>query len=132
VYQGLGLAIDSAITQAYATGLLSSLATIQQRTNTVSATGQPNLSTWTNIAGLVNIACQFSIQRPAMPNPSATMREPQQFDTLTQYHVLLDGYYPQILQEHQAVVNGTAYEIMAVESDSQQTMTRLALREYSL
>jgi hypothetical protein len=132
VYQGLGLAIDSAITQANATGLLSSLATIQQRTNTVSATGQPNLSTWNNIADLVDIPCQFSIQRPAMPNPSATVRMPQQVDTLTQYHVLLNGYYPQILQEHQAVVNGTAYEILAVEPDSQQTMTRLALREYSL
>jgi hypothetical protein len=112
----------------------SALATIQQRTNVVSLTGQPDLSDWVNTA-LVDIPCMFAIQRPSIPNQSATSRQPQQIDTETEYHCLLNGYYPEILQSNQLVITilgiSTAYEIMAVESDSQQTQTRMAARIYT-
>jgi hypothetical protein len=108
--------------------------TIASRTNTVSATGQPNLTTFNAISGLVAIPCMISIQRVTMPNQNASMRKPQEIDTETQYHLLLNGYYPEILQQNQAQVTveatgvTTNYEIMAVESDSQATQTRLAMR----
>lgn len=111
----------------------SATATIQQRTNMVSATGQVDLSDWVDTA-LVDVPCMISIQRYTLPNQSAVMRKQQELDTETQYHILLNGYYPEILQSNQVVVTvlltgiSTAYEIMAVESDSQQQQTRLAAR----
>jgi len=44
----------------------------------------------------------------------------------------LNGYYPLILQQYLAQVDGTTYEVMAVESDSQKQITRLAVRLYTL
>jgi hypothetical protein len=116
----------------------SATATIQQRTNTVSVTGQPDLTDWDDISDLTDIPCMFSVARPAMPNQGATVRTAQQSDTETQYHVLLNGYYPAVLQSNQVVITilstgvATAYMIMAVESDSQQQQTRLACRAYTL
>ena len=106
--------------------------TIKQRTGAVSALGQVNMQGYTPIVGLENIPCMFAIQRPFMPNQGATARTPEQFDTQTQFHILLNGYYPQILQQNLANVDGVDYEIMAVESDSQQQMTRLGCRVYTL
>jgi len=112
--------------------LFVSQCTIQARTGAVSTTGQPDLTDWVNVAGLVNIPCRKAIQRPYNPNQQATVRAPQQFETQTQFHLLLDGYFPQIIQANQAVVDGVPYEIMAVESDSENNvMTRLALRVWT-
>lgn len=126
------LAVQNVMPAAAATGLFVSLCTIQQRTGAVSLTGQVDLTDWNDIDSLSNIPCQFSIVRPATPNMAATLRMPAQTDSLTQFHALLDGYFPSILQSNQAVVDGTAYEIVAVESDSQKTQTRLGLRAYGL
>lgn len=130
--QFLSYELEATVPLAAESGLFSSLCTIQQRSNTLSVTGQVDLTDWNDIPTLSNIACQFSIQRPFMPNQGATGKLPQQTDTETMYHILLQGYYPQILQQNQAVVDGRAYEIMAVESDSQKQMTRLACRIYTL
>lgn len=129
--QNLTYEFDQVIPGVELIGLFSSLCTIQQRTNVVSATGQSDLTDWNNIPDLVDIPCVFAIQRPAMPDQGATVRTPIQFGTMTQYHCLLDGYFPDILQSNQAVVNGNPYEIMAVESDSQNTQTRLAVRVWT-
>lgn len=129
--QSIQYEVDAVMPAAVGSGLMVSSCNIQQRTNTVSATGQPNLTTWVNIPGLQNIQCQLSIQRVTMPNQSATMRKAEELDTETQLHLLLSGHYPQILQQNQAVVDGTAYEIMAVESDSQKVQTRLAVRVWT-
>ena len=49
-------------------------------------------------------------------------------------HLLLNGYYPQMTPDNQipqgwqAVVDGVTYEILGVEHDSQQQMTRLQVR----
>lgn len=112
----------------------SATVTIQKRTNAVSVTGQPDLTDWTNITGLISTPCMISMQRPTLPNQNATQRKPQELDTETEFHILLNGYYWQIRQSNRAVVTilktgvSTPYEIMAVESDSQQTQTRLACR----
>ncbi len=106
--------------------------TIKARSNTVSGLGQVNMQNYTPIVGLENIPCMFAIQRPALPNVTATVRTATQFDTQTQFHVLLNAYYPAIEQQNLANVNGQDYEIMAVESDSQQQMTRLACRIWTL
>lgn len=106
--------------------------TIKARSGAVSPLGQVDMQNYQPIAGLENIPCMFSIQRPALPNITATVRTPMQFDTQTQFHVLLNAYYPQIEQANLANVNGQDYEIVAAESDSQQQMTRLACRIWTL
>ena len=86
MYQGLGLAIASVMPQAIATGLLeAATCTIAARPDTVSATGQPNLSAFVAITDLTDLQCMLAIQRPALPNQSATARMPQQFTNFVSF-----------------------------------------------
>lgn len=116
--------------------MFSAVCTVQERTNTVSALGQPDLSDWVDIVGLVDLVAMVSIHRALIPDQGATVRTAQDFETMTEIHVLLNGYYPAIQQQNQLLVTegsyaGT-YEIMAVEADSQAQMTRLAVRVWTL
>jgi len=134
--QGFTGEIAELMPMALESGFFNSLCTIQQRTGAVSATGQPDLTDWVDIAELTNLKCMVSIYRPFTPNISGTVRTPAQFNTETEIHILLAGYYPGILQQNQVVVTtgsyaGT-YEIMTVEPDSQQTQTRLGVRAWTL
>lgn len=60
------------------------------------------------------------------------VRRPEQYDTMGMRALELNGYYPLILQQHLAQVDGVTFEIMAVEPDSQKQITRLAVRVYTL
>ena len=133
--QDLSYEIEQVIPEVIQTSLYNCLCTIQQRTNTVSAVGQPDLADWVTIPTLQSLQAMASIARPFMPNETATVRQPQQFETETLIHVLLMGYYPSILQQNQCVLVGGpyqgTYEIMAVENDSQFTQTRLGVRVWT-
>jgi len=113
-------------------GAMISTATFQQRTNTVSSTGQPDLADWVNVAGLVNIQCQLSVQSAFRPDQGGVRRMPMEFDTINLRHLLLGSYYPAVLQQYTVLVDGTRYEIMAVEHDSTHNQTRCAVRIYTL
>lgn len=78
-----------------------------------------------------NIPCQLAVNK-LRPDEGGVIRRPEQYDTMGMRALELNGYYPLILQQHLAQVDGTTYEVMAVESDSQQQITRLAVRLYSL
>jgi hypothetical protein len=130
--QGLQYEFEAVMPAVAADGLFNATCTIKQRTNTVSALGQLNMTGYEPIADLTNIACRFAPQAPGGPPQGDVTRMQQQFDTRTLYHVLLDGYYPEILQQYLANIDGTDYEIMAVENDSDFQMTRLAVRVYTL
>lgn len=132
------LDLASAIQAVTTAGLMVSICNIWSRpTNmdgspVVDSAGQVDLTNLVPVAGLQGLPCMDSVQSPFRPNQGATIREPQQFDTLAEQHVLLNGYYPAILQQYIAEVDGGYLEVMAVEHDSQFTMTRLAVRAYSL
>jgi hypothetical protein len=115
-------------------GLNSSLCTISRRPSpdTVDPSGQADQrpSNYPPLAGHINIACQLSVWR-TKPDMAAVVRLADRYDTLQERHCLLDGYFPLILQRDLATVDGTLYEIYAVESDSQKTFTRLALRSFT-
>lgn len=135
--QSLLYELSQVMPQAQATGLLSSLCTIQQRPLTagqpkVSPAGQVDLNPpeFTNIAGLVNIPCQLAVQAIPRPDQAGLSRLPAGYDDKLERHLLLKGYYPAILDVHQAVVDGTPYQIQSVEHDSQKQQTRLAIRVY--
>jgi hypothetical protein len=129
--QSLSYEFPEPIALAIESDALSSLTTIQQRTNAVDTLGQVDLADWTDIPGLINIQSMLAVFRPATPDKAAMMRRPEEIDTSNYRHNLLNGYYPSILQQHRAIVDGIPYEMYAVEHDSQHTMTRLALRIYT-
>ena len=121
------------VTQSvFNSGLLISQCTIQQRTGAVNSYGQPDLSNWTDVSGLVNLQCMLSVQRITNPDMYGTVRTPADFEVRRDRHLYLNGYYPQIQAQNSAVVDGTRYEIMTeAECDSQHQTTRLAVRTWT-
>jgi len=134
VNQSLIFDLQETIDTVATMGLFVSLCTIQRRPNppAVDASGWPTYtSDYTNVAGLVNIPCMDAVEATAKPDKYGVARTPVEFQTMAYYHILLNGYYPAILQRDVAIVDGTTYMIEAVESDSQHVMTRLAVRRWT-
>ncbi len=119
---------------ARATGLFSSLCTIQQPSGVFTQSGQPD-GVYVAVSGLVNIPCT----NPPTSNIRITANEKRTIAEIksdNSNHVLLDDYFPQIdaLQRNgaQAVVDGITYTILGVESDSQEKMTRLNVEKCTI
>ena len=120
---------------ALATGLFVPLVTIQQPTGEQTADGSPLMTGgdsgdgWNNVAGLVNIQAMNGPEADARIR-AKTERQIEQIEAFQFRHLLLGGYYPQIEQADnwRAVVDGQAYDPIGIESDSQQTQTRLLLQ----
>ncbi len=136
--QSLTYELTQVMPQAQATGLGSSLCTIQQRPLTAGQptrgpSGQIDLDPahYTDIAGLVDLPCQLAVQSIPRPDQSGVARLPSGFDDKSQRHLLLYSYHPEILDVYQARVDGIPYQIQTVEADSQKQQTRLAVRLYS-
>jgi hypothetical protein len=125
------LDLDSTLAAVEAAGLFSSVCTVQSPSQAPDALGQPDLVDWSDVAGIVGVPCMMS---PLGGSPSIgdEQKRPWFTSEKTTFHLLLDGYFPQIRQRYRAVVDGTPYDIMGTESDSQKVMTRLALQGYSL
>lgn len=102
----------------------------------VNAMGQADLATLSAVSGLSNIACMIAPRR-SDPDQRGVERREEEFRTREERRVLLDGYYPQIEQRYVADITmvdsaqTTRYEIMAVESPSQETFTTLAVRRFA-
>lgn len=80
------------------------------------------------LSGCQNIPCTappLSYGGKVLPTE---VKELKQIMAKTPLHVLLGGYFPQILSHYIAVINNLNFEIMGVEHDSQQQMTRLAVQ----
>ena len=118
-------------------GLFDSLCTIQVPDGVLGASGAPS-GNFVNVAGLIpagnigvnliNIPCMESV--PSTARVQATeVKDLAEIMSKGLRHVLLNGYYPYLetLKEAgqvRAILNGTAYEILGVEPDSQRTQTR--------
>jgi hypothetical protein len=126
VNQGIQYEISQVMPQAYAIGLFVSLCTIQRPSGNLDAAGYPD-GAWVNVPGLVGIACMNA--PPSQARVQATEIK-QLADTLavSPRHILLNGYFPAIVPNDRAVVDGTAFDILGAESDSQSGQTRLELR----
>jgi len=130
--QGLTYELSAVMPQATGTGLFSSLATIQQPNGLYGPSGAPS-STFVNVSGLVNIPCVDAV--PSTARVQATeIKELMQIMSKGLRHLLLNAYYPeatpdgQIPSNWRAIVDGTTYDILGVEHDSQNQMTRLELQ----
>jgi hypothetical protein len=137
MYQGFTNDLTIVIDMATAILGWPSLCTIQARpgdpNQQLDSRGWPNMviANYTNRAGLINIPCRIAVQAKFKPDMGGVRRTSEGFDQIIERHLLLNGYYTGIFMKDLAIVDTVAYEIMAVETDSQlQVMTRLAIRQF--
>lgn len=122
--------LDRARAAVAARGLFSSLCTIKRPIGTLDASGEPDLTLGNAVAvtGMVDIGCMAAaetLQRPDVTDETKLMNMTLQRSVR---HVLLNGYYPLILQSDFAVIDGVGFEVLTVEPDSQHTTTRMAVQ----
>lgn len=120
--------LDGVMAAALATGLLSSLCTIQQPDGLFGPSGAPS-GTYADVSGLVGIRCQAA---PIGVLSGTEQRIPPEILSRQPTHVLLESYYPQITTKMIAIVDSIRYDISAVEHDSQGRMTRLLVTRNTL
>lgn len=122
--------------------LYQSVCTIQQATNTVDALGQVDYTNtgFANLAGVVNVPCMRSPASMARIIGGQTDAATQ-MESFNLYHVLLDGYFPQIPEpvqgrsELRAIIDGVPHQVLAVEKSSQlaaANQTRLQCRQVAV
>ena len=126
--QSIGLASTQA-------GIFNQSATFYARPGdpgeTLDAYGAVILADYQPVTGLESLACMFAPEGP--PPNSDTKRTQEQYDTTSEWHLTLKGYYPAVEQRYLVRVDGgDLYQVMATESDSQSTMTRCAVRKYEI
>lgn len=132
--QSLQSEISQVMPQAVATGLYRSLATFQAPDGTQGPTGEPT-GTYTPVDGLVNIPC---MDAPSSMAFIRALEEQSVTDILAKglRRVALNGYYPAAIagwrQGWRVIVDGTVYDILGAEADSQRTQTRMELQLASL
>ena len=123
-------------------GLDTSLCTMQVPSSALTDSGfpvtVPDASAWVDVVGLVDIPCQVA-PNSVLRVQATTVKTIAEQEALNSSHVLLYGYYPAVetvwRNGGRAVINGDIYphdDILGVESDSQHTQTRMALRVVSL
>ena len=114
-------------------GLLSSLCTITIPPHVFDAGGAPDPSAaYTPLAGHENIPCTAP---PIQTGDSTSQTEQKSMTEIlarSVLHVLLGGWYPAIIADYRAVIDGAVYDVTNVESDSQHRMTRLAVQAVTL
>lgn len=99
----------------------ASTATVQRATVTQSSTGA-EVRTWANLADHVGLACRIA---PATANE---LRSQAQVFAEYTHTVVLAGYYATVTELDRVVVDSATYEIIGVQFDGNDEMTRLRVR----
>lgn len=99
----------------------ASTATVQRATITQSSTGA-EVRTWGTLAGHAGLACRIA---PATANE---VRSQTQIFAEYTHTVVIAGYYATVTELDRVVVDGSTYEIVGVEFDGNDQMTRLRVR----
>jgi hypothetical protein len=133
--QGFQYALPDLMPLAVATGLFRSLATFYVPVQTQGPTGNW-IGTTTALYGMTNIPCMDS--PVSSGRLMATEDRTSPVILAESYrHVLLDGWYPLASNAAagsgwQVDIDGTLYDLLGAESDSQQTQTRLHLQRVTV
>ncbi len=130
--QSLLLDIGGVVALAQSAGMFPNLCTIQSAGATVNAMGAPVVTPFSDITGLVDIPCHSAPPAIEDVRGSDELRKVDRTDIRQMRHVLLAGYYPTIVQNMRAVVDGVAWNIVGVESDSFDSQTRLMVQDYEV
>lgn len=111
-----------------------SLCTIKKPDGLETTNGSPS-GNYIEVTGLIAIPCMDApkgIDRLSVEEQKLI----PQVDAMRMRHVLLNDYYPVLIgsigQNWCAVIDGTIYDLLGSEPDSQRTMTRLSLRRCEL
>lgn len=131
MYQGIQYDLNAVTVEAAKAGQFPNLCTIQDIPGTYDTIGAPTM-TFTNVTGLVNIPCKSAPPSKSSLAGSAEMRMEDRTSEKQERHVVLNGYYPAIVKRMRAVIDGQPWNIMGVESDSFETVTRLYVQEYTV
>jgi hypothetical protein len=130
--QNLSYELDGIMPAVIATGLLVSLFTAQAPSSVLGGTGAPDGS-YSNVLGLVNIACTVPPYNFSDTSIRADeMKAIPEIAATGPLHVLLDSNYPLLAAGWRSgwrcLIDGTNFDILGVESDSQSKMTRVSVR----
>ncbi len=98
-----------------------SLCTIQEDVGVYD--GYSDNTDWQTFAGHAEIPCSHG------PNKGREVKKPDQTYVVSNYTLSLRGYYPTITEKMRAVVDGTVFEILLVQSSSHGVTTRILTRE---
>lgn len=142
MYQGIAIDLGAPALEVQNRGLFVSTANIQQATNTPDALGQVDYTAtgFQTIPGCGAIPCMRAPMSMARIVSGQTDTQTL-MEAFNLFHVLLNGYFPQIPMpvqgraELRAVVDGVAHQIMAVEQPSEQSpvkQTRLSMRQVAI
>jgi hypothetical protein len=121
--------VQQVVPMALAAGMFPNLCTIQAIPGTLDSLGAP-ITTFSDVSGLVDIPCHSAPPAIEQVRGSDELRMKDRVDVRQQRHVLLSGYFPTIVQNMRAVVDGEAWNIIGVESDAFNSQTRLMAEEY--
>lgn len=125
--QSIEPSIEAVMPELRRSGLLSSLCTITTPPGTFDAGGAPDPNAaYQDLAGHVNIPC---MKAPIDASETKTLDE---ILSRNLSRMLLNDYYPEIIANYRAVVDGVDYDVLGVEHDSQHRMTRLTVSKVAI
>ena len=129
-------ALDDVMVNVRASGLLTSLCTIQVPSGNTGPSGAPD-GNYVDVAGLVDIACRMAPLSAARLS-AIEARTPSETLATEPKHVLLDANYPTVrdawlgngteLGGGRAMIDGQPWTILGTEPDGSGQMTRLLVR----
>lgn len=99
----------------------ASTATVQRATMTQSSTGA-QVATWAALSGHEGLRCRIA------PATATEVRSQTQVFAEYTHTVVLAGYYATVTELDRVVVDSVTYEIVGVQFDGNDTMTRLRVR----
>lgn len=130
--QGFQNALSQVMPAARLTGLFSSLATFYQPVKTQGPTGNYT-GTYTAVPSMANIPCMDAPESLGRPTATEQKSMPNVLSESFR-HVLLERYYSFAGNAAtplgwQVDIDGTRYDLLGAEADSQRTQTRLRLQK---
>lgn len=96
--------------------------TIQQVTETRDSAGGVVL-TWANVTGLVGLTCRRATASTAR---TSEIKLESLTYTVNVQTIMISGYQPTITPKMRVTCDGLVFDILSVEHDGEQAMTRLA------
>ena len=139
MYQGIAREINAVMPEFINAGAFPSVANIQQSQLSIDALGQVDLTNtgFQTITGCGAVPCwRAPVSTARIVSTQAD--NPVISEAMNLFHVLLDGYFPQIPQaiqgrtELRAIVDGVLHQVLATEHDGHKTMTRLQCRQVGI
>lgn len=126
--QSISYEIAAVVPAAVASGLPVSTVTIQQPSGALDAAGAPT-GAYTDVPGMV--AVKNCMRAPFITGERMVSDEfkalPEQAAMLLE-HLWMPGNYKTILAGWRAIVDGSTYDVLGIEWDSQSQMTRLKIQ----